>query len=151
MQNNNNPYVSPKGEPLASISKPERNSIEATNSVNPPGFPRPVRLVRVFTFSYIPSLIVGITAVPVWVFLLISATPLEFRRTRGLDILELIFIFVTTLPSVLTCFVFSGCYCMLNRKKERSTIWPALVFGILSGLVFNAVTSITIIEYFFKW
>jgi hypothetical protein len=151
MDNKNNPYLAPQSDPLASTSNREQNANAATGSVTSPGIPLNMRLVRVFTYSYIPSLVVAIAVVPAWIILLIKATPAQFRRTRGPDILELIFIFATTLPSVLTCLAFSCCYCTLRRKTERPSIWPALVFGILSGLVFNGITSITVIEYFFKW
>jgi hypothetical protein len=151
MDNKNNPYLAPPSDALASTSNGEQNAGVATGSVNSPRIPVSMRLVRVFTYCYIPSLVVAIAVVPAWIFLLIRATPTQFRRTRGPDIVELIFIFATTLPSVLTCLAFSCCYCTLRRKIERPTIWPAVVFGILSGLVFNGITSITAIEYFFKW
>jgi hypothetical protein len=151
MENKDNPYQTPERGPLSSTPNRAQNAGEPTDSLSSSVSPFTKRLVRVFTYSYMPSLIVAIAVVPAWILLLIRATPAQLRRTRGPDIVELIFIFATTLPSVLTCLAFSWCYCTLCRKKERPTIWPAIVFGILSGLVFNGITSITVIEYFFNW
>ncbi|HBV62246.1 MAG TPA: hypothetical protein DEF45_04410 [Rhodopirellula sp.] len=142
----NNPYSAPCS---VSASSPEQKTGVKPEPTN--GNPAFLRLGHIFAYSYIPSFVVSLAVVPAWIWLLISATPPQFRRTRGPEIVELIFILATTLPNVLTCLAFQWCYCVLRRTKKRPNAWPAVVFGILSGLVFNGITSITVLEYFFKW
>jgi len=39
---------------------------------------------------------------------------------------------------------------MVQVHQDRK-IWPALLFGALAGLIFNAMTAISAIEHFFDW
>lgn len=110
-----------------------------------------LKISRVFRYSYFTSLVVAFTVVPIWVMAMFLATPPEQRRTRPPDVLELMFIVVTTLPSLLTCLAFSAAYCLIFRTPDQPWLWPAMLFGTLSGLAFNAMTGITVIEYFFQW
>ncbi len=150
MDNKTNPYLAPQGNSFISTQTNEQNTREATNAPHSSGIPVTMRLARVFASCYIPSLVVAIAVVATWIFLLIIATPPRLRRS-GPDFLELIFIFATTLPNVLTCLAFSCCYCTLRRQTQKPTVWPAIVFGILSGLTFNGITTIAVIEHFFSW
>lgn len=109
------------------------------------------KLFSTFRYAYFTSLAVGIAVVPVWLLMLIRAAPAGLRRTRPPDIVELLFVLFSTLPSVLTCMAFSVCYCSVSQLRERRRIWPAITFGIFSGLTFNAITTIEVIEYFFDW
>ena len=71
--------------------------------------------------------------------------------TKPIDVLEVVFVFLSTAPSVFTCLIFSGCYCYAVRSREDRKMWPAVLFGVLSALIFNAVTAITVIEHFVSW
>ena len=150
MDKENNPYSTPNREPSDSRFDGQANSGEVTDSTNASWDPIGMRVMRVFAYSYITSLVVGVSLVVVFLLLIVVATP-QAQRPSSPDILKLIFIFITTLPSVLTCFIFSWCYCSVCSKRPRPNIWPALVFGILSGMLFNAFTALIVIEYFFTW
>ena len=104
------------------------------------------KLFSSFRYAYFTSLAVGIAVVPVWLLMLIRASPGGLRPP---DITESLFVLFSTLPSVLTCMAFSVCYCCVSQSRERRRIWPAITFGIFSGLTFNAITTIEVIEYFF--
>jgi len=108
---------------------------------------------RIFTYSYITSLAVAFTVVVIWLVVLFnySSLPQSQLRTSPPDILELVFLCVTTLPSVLTCLLFGFCYCCVFKIPEERKLWPAVLFGALSGFIFNAMTAITVIEHFFDW
>ena len=109
------------------------------------------RFGRVFTYSYCTSLVVAFTVVVIWLVVLFNSTYSAHRRTGPPDIVELLFLFVTTTPSILTCLCFSLCYCSIVQQPENPKIWPAILIGVLSGLIFNAMNAITLIEYFFDW
>ena len=105
-----------------------------------------------FISSYFTSLAVAIT-VGLYVFGVVgevSASP-----PAPLDPLKVMFIFLSTLPSIFTCWLFSICYCFIVRRHDDFKMWPAvlfsLLFGVISGLIFNAMTAITVIEHFFEW
>jgi uncharacterized BrkB/YihY/UPF0761 family membrane protein len=108
---------------------------------------------RVFVYSYITSLAVAFIVVVIWLVVLFnySSLPQSQLRTSPPDILELVFLCVTTLPSVLACLLFRFCYCSVFKIPEERKLWPAVLFGALSGLVFNAMTAIMVIEHFFDW
>ena len=127
MANENNPYQSPPDEakPIGSFE-----------------IPRSHQFGRVFGYSCGTSLAVGIV-VPIFLMVLLWAKPI--------DVLEVVFVFLSTAPSVFTCLIFSGCYCYAVRSREDCKIWPAVLFGVFSALIFNAVTAITVIEHFFSW
>lgn len=114
-----------------------------------------VNLLRVFIYSYFTSLAVAFTVVTIWLVVLVRATPPDHRRTRPPDVLEVLFILMSTLPSIVTCLLFSICYCFIVRMHEEFRTWPAVIFsvlfGVFSGLIFNAMTAITVIEHFFEW
>jgi len=150
MDKENNPYSTPNREPSDSRFDGQANSGEVTDSTNASWDPIGMRVMRVFAYSYITSLVVGVSVAVVGVIIIVMATP-PAQRPSSPDLLQLIFIFITTLPSVLTCFIFSWCYSSICSKKARPGIWAAFVFGTLSGLLFNAFTAISIIEYFFQW
>lgn len=109
------------------------------------------KVLPTFTLAYLTSLFVGIAVVLVWLLFLIRAATAGVRRTRPPDVAELLFILLSTVPSILTCMAFSVCYCHVFRVSETRRIWPAITFGIFSGLTFNAMTAIEVIEYFFDW
>ena len=108
---------------------------------------------QVFKYSYCTSLPVAFTVVVIWLFVVFndSSIPQSQRRTRPPGIVESIFLVITTLPSVLTCMLFSFSYCAVFSVPETRKVWPAVLFGAISGLVFNAMTAIWAIEYFFEW
>ena len=112
-----------------------------------------LNLKRVVTYSYITSLAVAFTVVVIWLVVLFnySSLPQSQLRTSPPDILELVFLCVTTLPSVLTCLLFGFCYCCVFKIPEERKLWPAVLFGALSGFIFNAMTAITVVEHFFYW
>jgi len=102
---------------------------------------------RVFIVSYVTSLVVAVTVVAVWLYVMF----VDSTRTRLPDILEVVFLIVTTLPSVVTCSLFSLCYCSIVKVRAKRKMWPAVLFGAISGLIFNAMTGITVIESLFEW
>lgn len=108
---------------------------------------------QVFAYSYCTSLLVAFTAVVIWIFVLFndSSIPQSQRRTGPPDIVELFFLVITTLPSFLTCLLFSFSYCAAFMVPAKRKVWPAVLFGAISGLVFNAMTAIMVIEHFFDW
>jgi len=110
-----------------------------------------LNLKRVVTYSYITSLAVAFSVVVIWLVDEYSSLPQPQLRTSSPDILELVFLYVTTLPSVLTCLLFGFCYCCVFKIPEERKLWPAVLFGALSGFIFNAMTAITVIEHFFDW
>lgn len=138
MSSENNPYQAPSTGPTYDGSL-------ATPPVLRPG--------RAFRYSYFTSLAVALAIVPVWLVMLSRAAPPGQTRTRPPDVLETLFVFVTTLPSVLTCLCFSIAYCAIAKKYEirRMWMWPAVLFGVVSGLMFNGMTAITVIEHLFDW
>ena len=127
MASGNNPYQSPLDEP-----KPI-GSFEISRSLH---------FGRVFKYSYGTSLAVA-TVVPVLLMVLLW--------TRPPGVLEVVFVFLSTVPSVFTCLIFSSGYCHAVRSPDDRKKWPALLWGVLSGLSFNAITAITVIERFFSW
>ena len=108
---------------------------------------------QIFKYSYCVSLPVAFTVVVIWLFVVFndSSIPQSQRRTSPPDIVELVFLVITTLPSILTCRLFSFGYCAVFKVHEARKLWPAVLFGAVSGLVFNAMTAIWVIEYFFEW
>jgi hypothetical protein len=110
-------------------------------------------LKQVFKYSYCTSLPVAFTVVVIWLFVVFndSSIPQSQRRTSPPDIVELMFLVITTLPSVLTCLLFSFSFCAVFKVPGKRKVWPAVLFGAISGLVFNAMTAIWAIEYFFEW
>ncbi len=109
------------------------------------------KATKVFNYSYFTSLAVAITVVPIWLFVLFSSTPPGQRRTSPPDVLEMVFILLTTLPSFFSCLAFSIVYCFIVRMHTELKIWPAVLFGAISGFAFNAMTAIAAIERFFDW
>ena len=136
METENNPYQSPPDEPQL---------------VGSSEIPRALKIGRVYKYSYFTSLAVGLGVFAIWLLVFIKTTPPESRRTRPPDILEMMFVLLSTLPSLFTCLLFSVCYCFIFRIHDNLKMWPAVAFGILSGLMFNAFTAISVIEYFFSW
>lgn len=112
---------------------------------------RALQARRIFKYSYFTSLVVALTVVTIWLVVLFRAAPPGQARNRPPDVLEVVFVFATTLPSVVTCLCFSTVYCFIVRTHEDHKMWPAVLFGVLSGLMFNAMTAITVIEHLFDW
>ena len=108
---------------------------------------------RVLVYSYCTSVAAAFTVVVIWLFVVFndSSVPQSQRRTSPPDLVEWIFLIVTTLPSVFTCLLFSLCYCSVFKLPEKRKLWPAIVFGGTSGMMFNAMTAIWLIENFFDW
>ncbi len=113
--------------------------------------PGALKLGRVFTYSYCTSLVVAFTVVVIWFTVMFYSIPPANRRPVEPDIGREMFLFATTTPSILTCLCFSLCYCSIFQQGKNPKIWPAILFGVLSGLIFNPMTAITLIEYFFDW
>ena len=136
--NETNPYETPPTAPAQNAPSTIRTALSPN---------------KVFTYSYFTSLPVAVTVVVIWLFVMFndSAIPPSQRRTSPPDIVEWIFLIITTLPSVLTCLLFSFSYCAVFRVAEKRRLWPAVLFGAISGLLFNAMTAIWVIEYFFDW
>ncbi|MDG2131403.1 MAG: hypothetical protein P8K08_25620 [Fuerstiella sp.] len=126
----------------------ESNPYSAPNSTSP-NRESTVTPIRMFKYSYFTSLAVALTVTIVWLAVLVNMTPPAQKRTDPPGVLETAFLIVTTLPSVLTCLGFSGAYCSIFRTRRR--IYPAVLFGVASGFVFNAMTAITVIESLFDW
>ena len=110
------------------------------------------RAARVFKYSSFVSLAVA-SAVGFAVFLgvgKVSPTP-----PAPLDPLKVIFIFSAALPNLFACWLYGISYCLFTRTKKSPKLWIAvissLLFGLISGLIFNALSAITIIEYLFDW
>jgi hypothetical protein len=114
---------------------------------------KPITPIRVLVYSYCTSVAATFTVVVIWLFVLLndSSVPQSQRRTSPPDLVEWIFLFVTTLPSVFTCALFSLCYCSVFKLPEKRKLWPAVVFGGTSGMMFNAMTAIWLIENLFDW
>ena len=108
-----NPYQSP----------PEESPVTA--GMAPAGT---LKISRVFRYSYFTSLVVAFTVVLIWVMAIFLATPPEQRRTRPPDVLEIMFIVVTTLPSVLTCLAFNLVYCLRFPTPHPAchVVWHAV-------------------------
>ena len=104
---------------------------------------------RIFWCSYLASLTVAILVVAIW--LVVEFQAAGSTRTRPPDVLEVLFLVLTTLPSVLTCLCFCISYCSFASMDWSRKLWPAILFGAISGLIFNAMNAITLIEYLFDW
>lgn len=131
METENNPY-----QPPTELSR-SIGSTEISQS----------KIVRVFIYSYSTSFAVAFTVVAIWMLVLLKTKP-----TGSPDVLGVIIIFfVSTLPSVFTCLCFTLCYFALARRRGDLKMWPAALFGTLSGLIFNMMTAITVIEHLFDW
>ena len=111
--------------------------------------PGALKFGRVFMYSYCTSVVVAFTVAVIWLVVIHGIIPLPNRELP--DVAKLGFLFATTHPSILTCLCFSLCYCYIAQQHKNRKIWPAILFGLLSGLIFNALTAITFIEYFFDW
>ena len=124
-----NPYAS------ASMGIAQAAGSHAQTSITPK---------RVFVYSYCTSVAAAFTVVVIWLFVVFnySSVPPSQQRTSPPDIVELIFLVITTLPSVLTCLLFSFSYCAVFKVPEKRKVWPTVLFGAISGLVFNAMTAI---------
>lgn len=107
---------------------------------------------RVFKYSCFASLAVA-SAVGFAVFL--GVGKVSPTRPAPLDPLKVIFIFSAALPNLFACWLYGIIYCLFTRTKESPKLWLAVVlsllFGVISGLIFNALSAITIIEYLFDW
>ena len=104
---------------------------------------------RVFMYSYGTSVVVAFTVAFIWLTVVHGIIPGVSRETP--DVAKLGTLFAATTPSILTCLFFSLCYCSIVKRNKNPKIWPAILFGLLSGLIFNVMTAITLIEYFFDW
>ena len=107
---------------------------------------------RVFKYSSFASLAVA-SAVGFAVFL--GVGKVSPNPPAPLDPLKVIFIISAALPNLFACWLYSISYCFLVRMKDGLKLWLevilSLLFGVISGLIFNALSAITIIEYLFDW
>ena len=107
---------------------------------------------RVFKYSSFASLAVA-SAVGFAVFL--GVGKVSPNPPAPLDPLRVLFIFSAALPNLFACWLYGISYCLFTRKKESPKLWLtvvlSLLFGVISGLIFNALSAITIIEYLFDW
>lgn len=131
MPNDTNPYVS-----QADITSPH--------------IPGESGFGRIFRYSYFTSVAVGVSVSLGW-FLVMSMLSSASSGSISTDFLHPWFQFLPTIPSVLTCLVFSVLYCLVVREPKDRKVSTALVFGAVSGLAFNAMTVIFVIEYFYDW
>jgi hypothetical protein len=103
----------------------------------------------VFMYSYGTSVVVAFTVAFIWLTVVHGVVPGVSRETP--DVAKLGTLFAATTPSILTCLFFSLCYWSIVKRHKNPTIWPAILFGLLSGSIFNVMTEIMLIEYFFDW
>ena len=87
MDKENNPYPTPNREPSDSRFDGQADSGEVTDSTNASWDPIGMRVMRVFAYSYITSLVVGVSLVVVFLLLIVVATP-QAQRTSSPDILK---------------------------------------------------------------
>ena len=104
---------------------------------------------RVFVYSYGTSVVAGFMVAFIWLTVVHGIVPGVSRETP--DVARLGTMFAATTPSILTCLLFSHCWCSILKRTKNRNIWFAIPFGLLSGLIFNVMTAITLIEYFFDW
>ena len=134
---------------MADENNPFHSPSTGTLHDRPPQTPRAPNPSRIFLCSYFTSLAVAISVVVIWLVVVFRAA--GSTRTRPPEVLEVLFILAATLPSVLTCLCFCIAYCSIVPIDWSRKLWPAIVFGALSGLIFNAMNAITVIEHFFDW
>lgn len=107
---------------------------------------------RIFKYSCFTSLVVA-GAVGLYSFGVVGK--LSPNPPAPLDPLKVIFIFSAALPNLFACWLYSMSFCLLTQTKESQKLWLevilSLLFGVISGLIFNAFSAITIIEYLFDW
>ena len=142
LRESNSPVLRGSFVVMASGNNPYRSPLDESTPVGFSEPPQAQRFGRVFKYSYVASLpvAVGVPTVLMAVF---------WDRPPGM--VEVMFVFLSTVPSVFTCLIFSSCFCWLVRSRGDRKRWPAILFGVCSGLSFNAMTAITAIEYFFSW
>lgn len=104
---------------------------------------------RVFVCSYGTSVVVAFAVASSWLAVVHDVIPGVGRETP--DVAKFRTLFAATTPSILTCLCFSFCYGFIFERLKNRKIWPAILFGLLSGLIFNVMTAITFIEHFFDW
>jgi len=106
--------------------------------------------LRIFIYSILTSIAVVLTVVSIWLAIMFSKQPLDLSRLAPLSELATFFMFFA-MPYFATCLCFTGFYCSKVPQKKNRKIWPGMLFGALSGLIFNACTAITVIEQLFDW
>lgn len=104
---------------------------------------------RVFIYSYGTSVVVAFIVAFIWITLVHGIIPGVSQETPFPA--QLRTLFAATHPSILTCLFFSLCFCYMSKRNTNPKLWPAILFGLMSGLIFNVLTAITLIEYFFDW
>ena len=104
---------------------------------------------RVFISAYGTSLVIAFTVASAWLTVVHGIIPGITQQTP--DVAKLGTLFVATIPSILTCACYSLWYCSVDERNKNLKFWPAILFGFLSGLIFNMMTEITLIEYLFDW
>ena len=106
---------------------------------------------RVFKYSSFASLAVA-SAVGFAVFL--GVGKVSPNPPAPLDPLKVIFIISAALPNLFACWLYSISL-LFPRSNEgwlkALEVILSLLFGVISGLIFNALSAITIIEYLFDW
>lgn len=107
------------------------------------------RFGRVFIYSYGTSVVVAFMAAFIWLTVVHGIVPGVSRETP--DVARLGTLFAATTPSILTCLLFSLRFCSTAKRNNNPGSWPVILFGLLSGLIFNVMTAMTLIEYCFDW
>ena len=118
MDNEKNPYSTPTN--AASVSTLEGNQKSGAVIGPVPPFRDPVgmRLNRLFAYSYMLSLVVGISVAVAWVCLMIMASP-QAQMPSSPDILQLAFVFITTLPAFLPVLYLAGSTAVSVRRQPN--------------------------------
>lgn len=111
--------------------------------------------IREFIYSSVTSLVVAFRVVSIGRVKIFRDKPINLDRLELLDELVIFFIF-TAKPSLVTSLCFRICYSfMVPVRKDREMglrcCSVAVLFGALSGLMFNAFTAITVIEHLYDW
>ena len=106
--------------------------------------------LRIFMYSIITSIAVVLTVVSIWIAIMFSKQPPNPDSMTPIPELAMFLMFFAS-PNFVTCICFTSIYSSKVPQKKNRKIWPGILFGALSGLIFNACTAITVIEQLFDW
>jgi hypothetical protein len=129
-----NPYTPSPGDPTRVGQSPESKGL---------------KFAWIFLSSYGTSVAVAFLVTYVWLTL-VHGVALGFGPGTP-DVAQLGTLMAATIPSILTSLCFGVFYCWMVPQPENRKRWPAILFGLLSGSVFNVLTAITLIESLLDW
>jgi len=104
--------------------------------------------LRIFMYSIVTSIAVVLTVVSIWVAIMFSKRHLALDQLAPIPKRAMFFMFFAT-PNFATCLCFTDFYSSKVPQKKNRKIWHSMLFGALSGLIFDACTAITVIEQLF--